>query len=367
MTSHRPTRRAVLGGLVTAGALATPALLARPANTQSLRRVTLTLPWVAEGSNLFAFVARMKGYWSDQGLDVQISRGYGSVAAAQATGAGQFDFGIAASSSLIQQAAKNLPLVGLACSGYDAQMGIGVLAGSPIAEPRQLEGKQLGGTTTSGEYPFLPAFAQRAGFDLSKVRLVTVDPQVRQRILADRTVDAICGFAGSIAPSLAAQGVQTRFMLYSAFGMRFYGNYLMTQRERLRTDAALCDAVARGLMQGMKFALLDPAESIRLFMRAVPEMALTAGAQETIRVGLGIFRYSAIPPAEVQDQPLGYTPPQPFDGMIDMTMAALGAAGDQRPRLADIMTNEHLGGVSMSEAELKQARDGAAEFGRYLR
>ena len=206
-----PSRRAILG----ATALSAPFLLSRRLRAAPNRKVRLTLPWVAEGSNAYAFVAKANGYWAEAGPDVEISRGYGSVAAAQAVGAGQFDFGLAAASAGIQQAAKGLPTVSIACCGYDATMTIAVQADSPVRVPKDLTGKSLGGTVNSGEYPFLPAFAKASGLDLATVKLVQVDPNVRQRLLMEGQVDAICGFAISIAPVFVANNKPLRFMLYS--------------------------------------------------------------------------------------------------------------------------------------------------------
>src|SRR3978361_2300006 len=80
-----PSRRAILA----ATALGAPFLLSTRLRAAPTRKVRLTLPWVAEDSNAYAFVAKANGYWSDAGLDVEISRGYGSVAAAQAGGSGR--------------------------------------------------------------------------------------------------------------------------------------------------------------------------------------------------------------------------------------------------------------------------------------
>ena len=63
----------------------------------------------------------------------------------------------------------------LACCGYDATMGIGVLNDSPVKTPKDLEGRQMASTVTSRRILFLPAFAEHAGFDLSKVSIVQVD------------------------------------------------------------------------------------------------------------------------------------------------------------------------------------------------
>src|SRR5438105_9569805 len=114
---NRVTRREFLGWsrwAVVAGA-AGPQLVGRPgrAVAQPLTKVKFTLPWVPEGSNLYAFVAKNKGFWKKRGLDVDVARGFGSVAATQALGGGQFDFGHAVTPVIILQIAKGLPIVSI--------------------------------------------------------------------------------------------------------------------------------------------------------------------------------------------------------------------------------------------------------------
>ena len=256
---RRLTRRRLLGaaGLAAAGA-ASGLPFPRLVFAQNSKPVKFTLPWVSEGSNMFAYVAKGMGFWDKHGLDVSIARGSGSVAAAQAIGSGQFDFGMAAPPAAILQTVKGLALMALATCAYDATMGIGVLNDSPIKTPKDLEGKQMGSTVTSGEYPFLPAFADKAGFDLSKLAIVQVDNKVRDRLLPEHKVDAISGFASSAMPSYIATGVAAHFMLYSEYGIPNYGNTVLTQPERAEKEPELCAAFVEGLLQGLKATLLDP-------------------------------------------------------------------------------------------------------------
>ena len=58
--------------------------LSAPAIGQGLTKVTFTTSWIPEGPNLFAYVARDKGFWKKNGLDVSVARGSGSGTAAQA-------------------------------------------------------------------------------------------------------------------------------------------------------------------------------------------------------------------------------------------------------------------------------------------
>ena len=126
---RRLSRRRFLGSgaalLSAAGSIACPRLVF----AQNKKSIQFTLPWVAEGSNLFTFVAKGMGFWEKHGLDVDIARGSGSVAAAQAIGEGRFDFGMATPSIALLKTSGGLATAALATCAYDATMGIGVLSG----------------------------------------------------------------------------------------------------------------------------------------------------------------------------------------------------------------------------------------------
>jgi NitT/TauT family transport system substrate-binding protein len=345
-------------------ALAAPAILSGPANTQERRKVTFTLPWLAEGSNAFVFVAKAKGYWDELGLDVVVTRGYGSVAAAQAVGAGQFQFGVAAASAGIQQAAKGLPVVAIGCAGYDGTMGICVLRDSPVKSPKDLAGKKLGGTVGSGEFPFLPLFFQRAGLDISAIQVNQVDPNVRQRLLASGQVDAISGFAISFVPPLTAQKIETRSMLFSQYGMTLYNNTLMTTLATLRNEPKLCADITTGLMQAIKFTMLNPDEAVALFLKQVPETALTPSGAAQTRLGIGIFNVAML--HEPLKHCVGYTSPEDYEVMTDLVMKYVASPGDTPPRQSDLFSNDLVGKLQLSPQEWDAAEAKADLFRKYL-
>ena len=355
-----PSRRAIL-----TTALAAPMLLPRGARAVPLRKVTLTLPWLAEGSNVFAFVARANGYWADAGLDVDISRGYGSIAAAEAVGAGRFQFGLAAASSGIQQAAKGLPLVAIACCGYDATMGVAVLDSSPARAPKDLAGRSIGCTVNSGEYIFLPAFAKAAGLDLDSMRIVQVDPNVRQRVLMERQVDAISGFAISMAPVLVANDMKARFMLYSSYGLKFYNNALLTRTDTLKAEPKLCAAMADGITKAIRFCLLQPDDALALFLRQVPETALAAHGPQQVRTGLGIFNVTAIGDPAKQHG-VGTTDAADYAAMTDLVMRYAAGPDDKAPDLAALFTNDFVGGVTLTADEWARAEANVKEYRNFF-
>ena len=352
------TRRQASIGLAAAS-------LAHPALAQGASKVSFTTSWIPEGPNLFAYVARDKGFWKQQGLDVSVARGSGSGSAAQAVAAGSFDFGMAATPTVIIQAARNLPITCIGQINYDALMGIAVLADSPIRSPKQLEWHKLGASVGSGEYPFLPLYAQKAGFDFSKVELVQVDAKVRERALIDRQVDAISSFATSTLPSLVPLGTQLRFMLFRDAGLEFYGQSLTTQPGRIAKDKALCAAFVAGAMQAIKFTMTNFDEAVDIFLKANSEVALSSTGKEYARIGLGLTNLTNMT-SEVKEHGFGWADPAKVSSMIATVVRY--AVGDkaQPPDPATLFTNEFVGSITLSPDELARAEASAAPYRKFL-
>lgn len=352
------TRRAALGLAASVGSVAAFArrgLAAKP--------VSFTLPWVPEGANMIAYIARENGYWSKAGLDVTVSRGSGSVAAAQAIGAGRFDFGLSVASAGLQQAAKDLPLMQIACCSYDAMMGVAVRADGPIKTPKDLEGRSIASTTASAEYPFLPAYAAAAGIDYAKIKHIAADPNVRNSMFVQGKVDAVSGLAPTLIPTFKALNVPIRFMLFSRVGLSFYGNMLMTQSARLTADPKTVHGIATGLMQAARFVLLQPDAALKIFLKAVPELQLAANGAEQSRQGIGLFCVAMLNAAD-RGHALGYSDPATFKQMSELVMKALAAPGDKMP--AQVMSNDFIGDVVLTDAERKQAEASAADYRKLL-
>jgi NitT/TauT family transport system substrate-binding protein len=358
-TSARPSRRDVLR-VAAVGALAAGGL-ARPAIAQT-RNVTFTLPWVPEGPNLMSFVAKANGYW--KGLNVDIAKGTGSVGAAQAVGNGQFQFGIAAATAGLQQAALGLPLVQISCCSYDAYMAVVTMSDSGVTSPKDLEGKKIACTAKSGEFPFLPAFAINAGVDLSKVEVLQVDLNVRQRLLIEKQVSAITAFAPSVVPGYIANGFSPKSILFSKFNLPLFGNSLFTQQALMEKDPELCKVIAEGINEAIKFVLLKPEESLDIFFKANPEMALAKGARELNKLALDFFRYSVVHDAAKRNG-IGYAPAAEYKTMMDLVMKYVAPEG-KRPDLEKVVSNKYAGGVKLTDAEWETVKGSCSDVTKLL-
>src|SRR5205823_4884687 len=168
MTSSSMTRRNFVTSAAAAGAAAT---FPRPAIAQPIK-LRYTLSWLPTGQYAFIYSARQLGYFRKRGIDLEISRGYGSMAAIQAVASGQFEMGGAQTGANLLSIMKGLDLRLLGTQGYDATLGVLAPEKSPVKTPKDLEGRKIGVSAAGGDTPFLPAYCQLAGVDFSKVSVV---------------------------------------------------------------------------------------------------------------------------------------------------------------------------------------------------
>src|SRR5262249_54419408 len=121
------------------------AVLARPAIAQPAK-VRYTLSWLPTGQYAFLYCARQLGYFKQRGIELDIARGYGSMAAIQAVSTGQFEMGGAQTGANLLSIMKGLDLRLLGTQGYDATLGVLAPEKGPVKTPKELERRQIRGS-----------------------------------------------------------------------------------------------------------------------------------------------------------------------------------------------------------------------------
>ncbi len=350
-----PSRRVVLKSLA-ASSLAAPSL-PKLVNAQGLRKTTFALSWLPEGFNAWSFVARAKGFWRDQGLDVQISRGNGSMSAGQALVAGRLEFGVSNCSPVILLASQGAELRALAMLDYDPLMGVAVLDESTIKSPKDLEGKTIGQTLASSDTPFFKPFCAANNVSTSDMRLLNIDAKIRNQALVERKVDAVTGFASSIVATIEASGAKVRMMNYADDGISAYGDLVLTtQPDRVEKDSDLCRRFTAGLLNGLKYTLTNSAEAEEIFMNEVPETKLTANGRQFTRLGMAIHRFGVLASTDPQVHGLGWTDHDQLEQAIDFILKYQGTPNAKRPHSKEIFLNTFLGNVTLTPAEWEKTR-----------
>jgi NitT/TauT family transport system substrate-binding protein len=356
-------KRVALAGVGAASLMNAASLFPKPAIAANVP-VKFTLPWLPTGGFAYVYAATEQGYWKKMGLDVTVSRGFGSGAATQAIAQGKFDIGLAATGTTILGVMKGLDLMQFGTVGYDSTMGILVTADGPIKTLKDIEGKKLGVVPNSGEVPYLPAFFKGAGVDIKKIEQVALDAKVLEQTLLSKQIDAQSAFGVSSIPNFLVKDVPVKMFLYKDAGLAFYSNGLMAKTEYYNKNKQLCQDICAGLMEAVKFSLTNPDDTIKMHLKANPEVAMTNTGEAYTRYGMGIFHVTMLA-EEAKKHSIGYGDPAKLDGMAKATKDIV-APDLKVPPVEAYYTNDVLPKVTMTDAQWKAAADYNKKFAAML-
>ncbi len=139
-----------ISALVTALALGLVSVSAMAAD-----QVTLQLKWVTQAQFAGYFVAKDKGFYKDENLDVTIKPGGPDVAPPQVIAGGGADVIIDWMPSALASREKGLPLVNIAQPFKRSGMMLTCRKDSGVKTPQDFPGRTLGVWFYGNEYPFL--------------------------------------------------------------------------------------------------------------------------------------------------------------------------------------------------------------------
>ena len=117
--------------------------------------VTLQLKWVPQAQFAGYYVAKDKGYYEEEGLDVTIKPGGPDIAPPQVIAGGGADVIIDWMPAALATREKGVPLVNIAQPFKKSGMMLTCRKDTGIAKPEDFRGKTLGVWVFGNEYPFL--------------------------------------------------------------------------------------------------------------------------------------------------------------------------------------------------------------------
>ncbi|MCB1485937.1 MAG: ABC transporter substrate-binding protein [Bauldia sp.] len=229
--------------------------------------IKFSLDWKIEGPAAPFLIAQEKGYFADEGLDVTVDTGSGSVEPINRVASGAYDMGFGDINSVIKfndqnpdTALKSVYMVyNKPAFAIVGRKSLGVTA------PKDLEGKKLGAPAPDGAYAQWPIFVEANGIDASKVTIENVGFPVREPMLASGQVDAITGFSFSSFINLKANGVPVddiAVMLMADYGVDLYGNTIIVSPAFAEAHPDAVKGFLKALNKAIKETAADPEAAI---------------------------------------------------------------------------------------------------------
>jgi ABC-type nitrate/sulfonate/bicarbonate transport system substrate-binding protein len=211
-----------------------------------------------------AYVAKEKGYFEQNGLDVTIEHSPGKGEHVQLLVAGKVQVTTMDAATVLQRRAEpGLPVVSIALIGQRGQQAFAALADSGIQTPKDWEGRTVGYKGTPP--PDLYALLSAAGADVNKVNLVNVgfDP----RVLTERQVDVYPLFKSNEPYLIRKWGYEITLWDAADYGVPTLGLTYVASGEYLASHAGELARFLAAALRGIADAEANPAEAVEIVMK----------------------------------------------------------------------------------------------------
>ncbi|MBV1696177.1 MAG: ABC transporter substrate-binding protein [Hyphomicrobiales bacterium] len=311
---------------------------ALPAAAQT--KIRFALDWRFEGPAAAYLVAIDKGFYKDEGLEVTIDPGTGSVESINRLASGTHDMAFGDINSLIKfrDNPENAKVKAVAMIYNTPAFAIVTLKKNGIAKPKDLEGRILGAPAPDGAFAQWPIFVKANGIDAAKVKVENVGFPVREPMLAKGDVHAITGFSFSSYMNLKAQNIpgdEIVVMLMRDFGLDLYGNVLMASPKLMAENPKAVAGFVRATLRGWQETIKSPETAVKAVI-ARNQIANEAVELERLKMAIG----QNIVTKEVEANGLGAVDIARLTRSIDQLGDAF--AYKNKPKAEDVFTAEFL-------------------------
>ena len=208
----------ILAALAVAASLALPG--ATPAGAAD--KLSVVLDWFVNPDHAPLIVARDKGFFAAQGLDVEIIPPADPAAPPRLVAAGQADVAVSYQPDLHLSVKEGLPLARFGTLVETPLNTVMVLEDGPVKSLKDLKGRKIGFSVSGFEDAILTAMLKTEGVDIKDVTLINVNFALSAALLSGQVDAIVGGYRNFEATELELQGKRARTFFPEEHGVPPY-------------------------------------------------------------------------------------------------------------------------------------------------
>ena len=242
-------------------------------DSNKLQKVTVMLDWMPNTNHTGLYVAKDKGFFEEQGLDVEILQPGEGTTADQLVASGKADFGVSYQEGVTQARATDIPLVSIAAIIQHNTSGFASLKEANINNAKDFEGKRYGGWGSPIEEAMLQAVMKREGADFAKVENLTLGAtDFFTSIGKDADIEWI--FYGWDGIEAKRRGIDLNLLMLKDLdpALDYYTPVIATNEENIANNKDLVEKFLVATTKGYEFAIDNPEQAADILVKNAPEL-----------------------------------------------------------------------------------------------
>jgi len=251
-----------------------PAASVNAATSGNAQKVSVMLDWVPNTNHTGLYVAQERGYFTQQGLNVEILPLAEGGSVEQIVGNGKVQFGISSSEPLAKARSEGIPIVSIAPIIQHDTSGFASLKKANITRPKDFEGKKYGSYGSPTDKALIGKLMQTDGGDVSKVEFVEIGDSDFLTLAAKGQVDFAWVFEGWEVIDGRLRGLELNYLPLTNYIQAipdYYTPVFTTNEEMTQKNGDIVKKFLAATSKGYNDAIADPKGTGDILAKATPE------------------------------------------------------------------------------------------------
>src|SRR5215467_2645987 len=246
------------------------------AQAPKLEKFPFRLNWTLYGEHAPFFVAREKGFYAQEGLEVEIQEGSGSTTVSQLVANATSPVAYVDSATMMRGISNGMPIKAVGVTLQESPMAFIYRADAPRpTKVDEIKGSRIAITAGDASLAIFTAFMGKLGMKVEDVNMITVaNPQAKEQAVLNKQADALLGYFMDQGPRMQLQtGVKMGWTrLYDMAGVSTLSSAIVANTNWLK-DAKNQDLLRRFLrasQRGWQYTFDNRDEAADIFIKQAP-------------------------------------------------------------------------------------------------
>jgi NitT/TauT family transport system substrate-binding protein len=259
------------------------AVAAGPALAQNKDKVVLLLNWYTYSEHAPFYLGKDRGYFDQEGIDLDIQEGRGSGVTVQAVAAGTANFGYADVPTMIKAASKGAPVTAVGVALQTSPMSVMGFADKNIRKPEDIKGKTVAVTPGDSMSQIWPLFLKKTNLKEGEFKTVAGDAQTKLNAVMNDQADLLLGYVMDQAIKLQDAKQKPVYPIrFADYGVNLVSSGIIVQKDFLKSKPDVVKRFMRAATKSLEEAAKNPEAAVDAMLKANPK----SGIKETALVGM---------------------------------------------------------------------------------